>query len=526
MKKPSPTAFLATTSSPLLIAATSIGCILYFVVIAFVFPAGNVFLFSLLIFGEVFHTWQALTYLHTTNRMGYRSRRNPDFAPDVDVFITVAGEPVDIVEETALAARDMDYPHHRVYVLNDGLVARKDNWKEIEAMAKRIGVGCITRTVPGGAKAGNINNGLAQTSAPYFVIFDADHVPHADFLQKTMPYFEDPLMGFVQTPQYYKNAYFNDTTRGAWEQQELFYGPICRGKNRHNSATMCGTNMVISRAAINEVGGMCAESIAEDFATGMFIHEKGYRSAYVSEVLAEGLAPEDFLSYTKQQFRWARGALDVIFRYNLLVRKGLNWTQRLQYLSSVTFFLSGVIVLINIALPLVFLYGGIVPIEIDGMLLAAVFVPYIFLTLYNLSVTSNYRFTFRALSFAISGFWIHLQALWSAVTKQKEGFAVTSKRAVEGSFVGLVAPHLTYVALVCIGTIVALMREGLSPSFVNNLAWALFNIGVFVPFMHAAAPELFSVTGYVKKMKKAHAQFLRWMNESNRLSTEKQDIDG
>jgi cellulose synthase/poly-beta-1,6-N-acetylglucosamine synthase-like glycosyltransferase len=67
---------------------------------------------------------------------------------------------------------------------------------------------------------------------------------------------------------------------------------------------------------------MSTESIAEDFVTGMFMHEKGYRSVYVPEVLAEGLACEDLLSYSKQQFRWARGALDIIFRYNPLLAAG------------------------------------------------------------------------------------------------------------------------------------------------------------------------------------------------------------
>ncbi len=488
--KPSLTAFLATTSSKTLVYLTAIGSIVYFGVIAFVFPPDNVILFSLLILGEVFHTWQALTYLHTIRHMSYEGKSDPDFVPKVDVFITVAGEPIDIIEETAIAARDMSYPNHRVYILNDGFVAKKDNWQEVEEMAKRLGIGCFTRTVPGGAKAGNINNAISLTTAPYFVIFDADHIPHADFLEKTMPYFADPKMGFVQTPQFYKNAYLNDTTKGAWEQQALFYGPICRGKNHYNATTMCGTNMVLSRHATLEVGGMCTESIAEDFATGMFIHEKGYKSAYVSEVLAEGLAPEDFLSYTKQQFRWARGALDVIFKYNLLMRKGLTFTQKLQYLSSVSFFLSGIVVLTNIMLPVIFLYSGIVAIKVSGMFLAAVFIPFIFLTLYNLSMTSNYRFTFLALSFAISGFWIQLQALWSSLTKQKVSFAITSKRAVEGSFINLVTPHLVYIGLVVVGIPIAIMREGFSASLVNNLAWALFNIGVFVPFIYAAAPEL------------------------------------
>ncbi|MBX4209602.1 glycosyltransferase, partial [Candidatus Parcubacteria bacterium] len=305
---PSKTEFLSSVPAKLLLVANLVMAIVYFFVITFLFRHGNEFLFWLLIAGEVFHTWQALTYLATVWRLDHKARFDPSFSPPVDVFITVAGEPADIVEETAVAARDMEYPNHRVFILNDGLVAKKDNWEEIVALAKRLGVGCITRTIPGGAKAGNINNALKETGrkagAPYVAVFDADHVPHKDFLMKTVGYFVDEKLGFVQTPQYYKNAHMNAVTLSSWEQQELFFGPICRGKNHLNSATMCGTNMVISRAALGQVGGMCTESIAEDFATGLFIHEKGWKSLYVPEVLAEGLAPEDFLSYTKQQFRW------------------------------------------------------------------------------------------------------------------------------------------------------------------------------------------------------------------------------
>ncbi|CAN5155016.1 hypothetical protein BH11PAT3_BH11PAT3_3300 [soil metagenome] len=488
--------FLKSEPNIRLLMATTFASILYLLVIVFFFTPGNAFLFALLIAGEIFHTWQAITYIYTVWDLNYKAPFDPNFLPEVDVFITVAGEPVEIVRETVLAAKQMDYPHFNVFILNDGFVANKLNWEDMEKLAKDIGVTCITRKIGGGAKAGNINNGLKETHAPYVLIFDADHIPHEDFLKKTVGYFKDPKMGFVQTPQFYKNSQLNMTTRGAWEQQELFYGPICRGKNRLNAATMCGTNMILSRKSVNEVGGMCTESIAEDFATGMFMHEKGYHSTYVSEVLAEGLAPEDFLSYYKQQFRWARGALDVIFKYKLLTRRGLNFKQKIQYLSSVTFFLSGIVVLMNILLPLVFLYTGQVPLLISGMLLAAVFLPYIFLTLFNLSLTSNYRFTFTALSFAISGFWIHVQALLAAVTGRKTGFAVTSKTALEGNFPRLLWPQFLYIGLVISGFIIAYHREGASPSVVNNIAWAIVAIGVFIPYMRAAMPSLLPLSNY------------------------------
>jgi len=92
---------------------------------------------------------------------------------------------------------------------------------------------------------------------------------------------------------------------------------------------------------------MCETNIAEDFLTSLFVHSKGWKSVYVPEVLAEGLAPEDFMSYYKQQFRWARGSLEIIFKYNPLFNRGLSLSQKLQYLASASYYLSGVVFLLN-----------------------------------------------------------------------------------------------------------------------------------------------------------------------------------
>jgi cellulose synthase (UDP-forming) len=185
----------------------------------------------------------------------------------------------------------------------------------------------------------------------------------------------------VQTPQFYSNQDMNGITQTAWDQQALFFGPIMRGKNRFNAAFMCGTNMILRRTAVMEAGGMCEFNIAEDFLTSLFVHEKGWKSVYVPEVLAEGLAPEDFLSYYKQQYRWGRGSLEVIFKYNPLLRRGLSRQQRLQYLISASYFLSGLVVVYDAILPLIFLFTGIIAVNTSSMELAIIFIPYIFMTL-------------------------------------------------------------------------------------------------------------------------------------------------
>ncbi len=483
------TEFLDARRNRILLALTGLFAFLYFGLLLLRFTPGNPVLFWLLVAGEIFHLWLVFTYLYTVWDMEYSARFDQTHRPAVDVFITAAGEPVEIVEQTARAALAMQYPDFHVYLLNDGYVAKKPNWKDIEELAQRLGITCITRTVAGGAKAGNFNNGLRQTSSPLVAIFDADQVPHPDFLEKTVGYFADSAVGFVQSPQYYKNYELNEITQGAWEQQELFFGPICKGKNRLNSTFMCGTNMVMRRSAMLGVGGMCEFNIAEDFLTSLFIHEQGWKSVYVPDVLAEGLAPEDFQSYYKQQFRWARGSLEVMFRFNPLFRKGLSFRQKVQYLASASYYFSGAIVLMNALLPIIFFFTGLVPVQNSTMAVAAIFMPYIFLNVIILRLSSNDAYTFRALAFSMGSFTIHLQALWAVLTNQKSGFSVTAKKRQSGNYIKLVIPHLLYFGLILSGVFVAIVREGASAAVITNLSWAMFNAAAFVPFIFAALPS-------------------------------------
>jgi cellulose synthase (UDP-forming) len=480
--------FLLNSVPKFLIITNVIVAIGYSLILFFWFQVSNIYLFTLLVIGQCFSLWMALTFLYTIWEMNYMPRGDDSFSEPVDVFITVAGEPVDIVEETLQAALQMDYPDFNVYLLNDGYVAKKDNWKDIENLAIQYGAGCITRKIPGGAKAGNINNALSLTSSPFVAIFDADHVPHRDFLQKMMRYFADPKMGFAQSPQFYKNYGDNFITQGAWDQQSLFFGAINKGKNRLNSVSMCGTNMVIRRAPLEAVGGMCATNIAEDFVTGLFIHKRGWKSVYVPEVLAEGLAPEDFLSYYKQQLRWARGSLEVLFKYNPIFSRGLSWAQRIQYLASASYYLSGIIVIMNALIPLVFFFTGAVPFIISTMALAIVFLPYIFLILYNLQLSTNFTYSFNAVAFSMSSWTIHLRALFELLINKKSGFAITSKRAVKGNFIRLAIPHLLYIAVGAVGIIYGLLTFGFTASVATNISWIVLNSTIFYPFIKAAMP--------------------------------------
>jgi cellulose synthase (UDP-forming) len=476
----------STTVSRLLLVLNIVLSIVYFACVVVLFPIGNPLLFVLLVVSEIFHVWQVAGYVHTIWPRRIRHHFDARFMPETAVFITVCGEPADIIEETVKAVRAMKYPRFSIYILNDGKVAKRKNWREAEHIAARYGIRCITRTKPGGAKAGNINNALKLTHEPFVVVFDADHVPKPNFLIEMAGYFVDEKVGFVQSPQFYKNSDRNQTTAGSWEQQTLFFGPLLKGKDGLNATFMCGTNMMIRRTALEQAGGMSEESIAEDFLTSLLVHSKKWKSVYVDKVLAEGLAPEDFLSYYKQQFRWARGSLEMLFSHNPLFRSGLKLRQKFQYLTSASFYLSGVIVLVNALMPLAYFFFELKPLTINTMTLALIFLPYIFIILYTLQQTSNFTYTFRALSFSLGSFTIYLKALWHTIIRRKNGFAVTSKKRVSGNHGRLVIPHLVYIVVVIGGIALGVMREGWSPSMLSNIAWSFIYIAAFLPFIVAA----------------------------------------
>ena len=129
-----------------------------------------------------------------------RMRTIPDdWKPPVDIFIPTYNEEIDVLERTIVGAMGIDYPNCTVWVLDDG----KRDWLRDFCAAK--GVNYLTRPDNAHAKAGNINHALAMSSGEFVAIFDADFVPQANFLYRTIGFFHDPRIGCVQTPQHFFN---------------------------------------------------------------------------------------------------------------------------------------------------------------------------------------------------------------------------------------------------------------------------------------------------------------------------------
>ncbi len=296
-------------------------------------------------------------------------KKNPQVAGRVAVLVPVAGEPIQIIAQTTRAARDIRFPHE-TYVLDDG---RSD---DVRDLAKSLGVGYIRRADNAGWKAGNINNALRNVTSDFFLILDSDFVAKPEILDETLPWLlSDPSIAFVQTPQAFRNT-DGFVSGGTAEAQEVFYRHVQPAKNAFNAAFCVGTNVVFRTSAIREIGGMYDASHSEDIWTSYALHERGYRSVYIPTVLATGLAPDTVDAYFRQQFRWARGGFEVLFRKNPLFNASLTLDQKIQYFQTTMFFMSGFSVLCFFILPLLYVYFGWKPLSVSGGDWAAHFVPY------------------------------------------------------------------------------------------------------------------------------------------------------
>lgn len=268
----------------------------------------------------------------------------------VDILVTACKEPLPLVERCLRAALAVRGPH-RTWLLDDG------NDPALAQLAERLGAGYLTRVGRKDAKAGNVNAALARTNGDIVVIFDIDHAPTPDFLERSLGYFADPAVGFVQVMLTFCNERQSWVARAASESSLDFYNPTSIGADGLGCATLIGSNALIRRTALDSIDGY-RPGLAEDLATSLALHAAGWQSVYVPEPLAPGLAPPDLGAWFTQQLKWARGVFEILILDYPRLWPRLTWGQRVAYSVRLTYYWIGPVAAVHIFFSLALLLGG------------------------------------------------------------------------------------------------------------------------------------------------------------------------
>jgi exo-beta-1,3-glucanase (GH17 family)/cellulose synthase/poly-beta-1,6-N-acetylglucosamine synthase-like glycosyltransferase len=236
--------------------------------------------------------------------------------PKVSIHLPICNEPPEMVRLTLDALARLDYAEYEVLVI-DNNTSDPALWEPVADHCARLGPKFRFFHLGKwpGFKAGALNFGLKQTAPDAEVIatIDSDYLVEPDWLRCMVPQFANPRVGFVQSPQDYRDndgSFFKRLM--FWEYAGFFHlGMVTR--NERNAIIQHGTMCLIRRAALQANGGQWAEwTITEDAELGLRLFREGWEAAYSPRSFGRGVMPDDFAAFRKQRFRWAYGAMQIL----------------------------------------------------------------------------------------------------------------------------------------------------------------------------------------------------------------------
>lgn len=349
------------------------------------------------------------------------------YFPSVDIFICTYNESGKILKDTIIGCKNIKYKNKKIYLLDDG------NRPAIKQLAADFGINYITRESNEGFKAGNINNALKHTGSELIAVFDADHVPVSTFLIELVDYFKDHNTGIVQTPQHFMNPDpFQKNLvvgRPLANEQDLFFRVIQPGLAKWNSAICAGTNFVVRREPLLQVGGLPHNTVTEDMDLGLRMRNLGLMVRYHNKPLAVGLAPETFKDYLSQRLRWAAGTLQIFIFNRGVFFKQLTKPQKTFYLSGLLYYFFGFPRLIFIMSPMLYLLFNIKPLSASlvqvGIFLIACYISKVY---FFRKVAKKYRnFVFTDIYETAVCFYLSIAVIKTLINPKKIKFNITNK---------------------------------------------------------------------------------------------------
>ena len=245
--------------------------------------------------------------------------------PVVSVQLPIYNEG-ELVKGLLHSITNMDYPREKlqIQILDDSIDVTTSLLKKIVKRYEREGfwIEYYHRSDRKGFKAGNLANGLIKAKGEFILILDADFEPDKQLLKKSIPYFIDDRIGFVQTRWTNRNYHENLITYlgGIAYDAHLFV--------EQNARSRAGLFMGFSGSAgiwrkkcLTSIGGWNWGALTEDIDISFRAQLQGWKGVYVMEALSSAELPNKMNGYKLQQHRWAKGSAQCFRRYFLLVAK-------------------------------------------------------------------------------------------------------------------------------------------------------------------------------------------------------------
>ncbi len=260
-----------------------------------------------------------LLYHYSKNVKKYKKEHEKFASEENDLpFVTIQ---LPLFNELYVAERlidnivQLDYPKNKfeIHVLDDSLDETVSICKRKveEYKAKGFHIEHITRDIRTGYKAGALKEATPKAAGEFIAIFDADFLPRKDFLRRTIPHFNDPKVGVVQTRWEHINQNYSLLTRLQAIQLNVHFTIEQLGRRAAGCLLQFnGTAGVWRKQAIEDAGGWEADTLTEDLDLSYRTQLKGYKIVFLERIGSPAELPAEMNGLKSQQFRWQKGGAE------------------------------------------------------------------------------------------------------------------------------------------------------------------------------------------------------------------------
>lgn len=265
-------------------------------------------------FHNLMHT---LLYIARRSNTPSRKKVQPiQRYPQVTIQLPIFNEKYTI-KRLLEAVTKLDYPSDRlqIQVLDDSTddTAALSRSLVDEYKAKGVNIEWLHRINRQGYKAGALAEAFPQATGELMAIFDADFVPKPDWLLKTVPLFENPKLGCLQTRWGHTNRKYNSLTQAEALAIDGHFIVEQSVRSQHDFfLNFNGTAGLWRRTCIEDAGGWQWDTLTEDLDLSYRAQIRGWKIDYLPDVVVPAELPSQVEAFKNQQFRWAKGSFQVV----------------------------------------------------------------------------------------------------------------------------------------------------------------------------------------------------------------------
>ena len=233
--------------------------------------------------------------------------------PRVTVQLPIFNERY-VIERLVESISNFDYPRELldIQVLDDSTDETRDIARACVERYAALGLPIVYvhRANREGYKAGALENGLQTAKGEFVAMFDADFLPAPDFLRQTIPYFQEPAVGMVQTRWTYVNRDYSLLTQVETILLDGHFVVEHGARSRRGTFfNFNGTAGVWRRKAIADAGGWQHDTLTEDTDLSYRAQLRGWKFLYLPNIECASELPVEMNAFKAQQARWAKGLM-------------------------------------------------------------------------------------------------------------------------------------------------------------------------------------------------------------------------